>query len=309
MSRLLLRAFTGNAEKVFLPATFNIDTMRIFLTEIIDDDFQPRHSAVELDFSRLQFVEPVGVVVLSNAIEFYRSKGRRIHLLKPKDRSDGIAFLDDALFFERYYGKKIFPDAAVRSSTMPLKNIHSGQAQQFLIQSIMPWIGAKVGLQPETLAGLRAAIEEILHNVQDHSGVEIGCTFAQFYPKKHEIQLAISDFGVGIPANVRKVRSNIKDGQAIELACEEGFTTKSNVRNRGAGLPNLIHWVVGSNKGTVLIASGEGQASIVWSSSFKPKLTPRNVPSKYPGTLVRVILRTDTLDFAAADAQQEVFEW
>jgi hypothetical protein len=39
------------------------------------------------------------------------------------------------------------------------------------------------------------------------------------------------------------------------------------------------------------------------------KLTARTSSGFYPGTLVRVILRTDTLEQSAEDAAPEPFEW
>lgn len=175
----------------------------------------------------------------------------------------------------------------------------------------MPWVGDAVGMSVESLAGVRVSLEEVMHNVRDHSGVEIGCTFAQHFPNKNRIQIAISDFGAGIPNVVRRKMPMTSDSAALRLACQEGFTTKSNVQNRGAGLPTLIKYVTQNNGGNVIIAAGSGHLSAVPANNSpnKLKITNRTAAGFYPGTLVRVMLRTDTLELAASDAEVEPFTW
>jgi hypothetical protein len=154
----------------------------------------------------------------------------------------------------------------------------------------------------------RTSLEEIFHNVNDHSGEGIGCTFAQHFPNKKRIQIAVSDFGKGIPKTVRTKLPLLTDSEAIKKACEEGFTTQSNVKNRGAGLPNLMRYVTQRNNGTVLIASGQANVSAVKGTNGT-KVTGRSQSGIYPGTLVQVMLRTDTLEKSAVDTELEPFEW
>ena len=119
----------------------------------------------------------------------------------------------------------------------------SKDATSFLYFKLMPWIAREVGLKEESLSAIRTSIEEVFHNIRDHSGVGVGCFFAQHYPRKNEIELAISDFGLGFPAQVRTLIPSISDTDALKKASEEGFTTKSNVRNRGAGLTNIMNYI------------------------------------------------------------------
>lgn len=296
---------------VLLPQSFNADTMLTFVSEVIDEQRDAKCSKVIFDFSRLVFVEPVGVVVLSNVIEYFRLLKCKVIFKNHQTRTQGTKFLDDSLFFERYLDKKLFGASPVRSTTIPLNLIHSERAQEYLLNTLMPWVGGSVGMTPDSLAGVRVSLEEVLHNVRDHSGVQIGCTFAQHFPNKSRIQIAISDFGAGIPTIVRKRRPEASDTAALRLACQEGFTTQSNVQNRGAGLPTLIKYVTQNNGGNVLIAAGYGALSAAPTpgGAHPYKITVRSVTGFYPGTLVRVILRTDQLEKAAGDAEVEPFTW
>ncbi len=296
---------------VALPAYFNTNTMLPFCAQVVDEQRDAKCSAVTFDFSRLVFVEPVGVVVLSNLIEYFKQLGCKVRFANHTTRTKGTEFLDDSLFFERYLKRRIFADSGPRGTTIPLRLIHATAAQDFLLNELMPWIATSVGMTTASLDSVRVSLEEILHNVRDHSGVQIGCVFAQHFPMRERIQVAISDFGQGIPAQVRTKVPDASDPAALRLACNEGFSTQSNVQNRGAGLPTLISYVTRRNGGNVLIAAGTGELSAAPTPSGPHpfKITARQSDGNYPGTLVRVILRTDTLERSAADAEPESFEW
>ena len=70
-----------------------------------------------------------------------------------------------------------------------------------------------------------------------------------------------------------------------------------------------MRYITQRNNGTVLISSGKAQISAVQSNVIEPKLTARSVDGFYPGTLVRAILRTDTLEQVIEDTEREIFEW
>lgn len=297
--------------RVVLPQTCNVWTTTQFISEVITDQRDAKFSKVIFDFSRVNFVEPVGLVGLSNLIEYLNKIGCSVAFSNHSSLNQGTKFLDDSEFFERYLKKKIFANSSVRSTTMPLRLIASDKAQEYLIFKLMPWVASSVNMKIESLDSIRVSIEEILHNVNDHSGVRVGCTFAQHFPNKKTIEIAISDFGNGIPSMVRKVIPNTSDSDALKLASQEGFTTKSNVKNRGAGLPTLIKFVVANNGGSVRINSGNASLSAAPSSQNKEKINivARSEDSFYPGTLVRVTLRTGTFEKLAAEAEVEDFKW
>jgi anti-sigma regulatory factor (Ser/Thr protein kinase) len=74
---------------------------------------------------------------------------------------------------------------------------------------------------------------------KDHAGSEaqIASVFPRHYPEDNNIHIAISDFGMGIPDTVRRVKPEIKDDcKAIPQAVIDGFTSQSTPRNRGPGL-------------------------------------------------------------------------
>lgn len=295
--------------EVQLPANFNVYTMYQFIDKVIDEQCDAKCSKLTFNFSTLKFIEPVGVVVLSNFIEYLKKTKVEVFFKGHSTQTAANVFLDDSGFFNHYLKKYIFETHTSRTTTIPLQLVASQDATSFLYTKLMPWIGLEVGLSDESLSAIRTSIEEVFHNIRDHSGVGIGCVFAQHFPKMKIIELAISDFGFGIPEQVRSKIPGISDVDALRKASEEGFTTKSNVRNRGAGLTNITRYITQRNNGTILITSGKAQLSAVQSNKVEPKITARTSDGFYPGTLVRAILRTDTFEKIAADAEREIFEW
>jgi hypothetical protein len=84
---------------VLLPQTFNADTMLPFLSQVVDEQRDAKCSKVTFDFARLKFVEPVGVVVLSNVIEYFRLLRCKVQFANHFVETPGTKFLDDSLFF------------------------------------------------------------------------------------------------------------------------------------------------------------------------------------------------------------------
>lgn len=291
-----------------LPFRLTGETMYGFIGRVLDEHGAPRFDETVFEFpSASDFIDPTGVVVLSNLFEYLarRNAGMRVRFHKPFGPM--VVYLDDIGFFEGYMGAPLGAGTRRRRETVPLQRVRTERMQEYLEFKLMPWIAARVGLDADSVAGVKVCFEEILNNITDHSGVHLGWAFAQFFPKSEHIQVAMSDFGLGIPAVVRTQLPDVSDMQALMKACEEGFTTKSNVRNRGAGLPTLMRYVTQVNRGTVLLASGSGQ---ILAHGYHGNLRlSQHSRGFYPGTLVKVILRTDTFEALEADVQAEPFQW
>lgn len=294
---------------IALPHNLTRETMQSLITQVVDDDGKPRWSRLRLDLARLNFIDPTGVVVLCSLIDYLKRLNVAVNVRITKPYSTCVEYLDDFGFFKHYGGAPLRPQAAVRRTTVPIERVESHQLFAYLENQLMPWIADRVGLAQESIAAVKTCFEEIFHNIDDHSGVDIGCAFAQFFPKNNHIHVAISDYGVGIPYVVRKQLPRLSDDQALLKACEEGFTTKTNVRNRGAGLPTLIRYVTLRNQGSVLLASGRGELAATYQDG-NTRLRARTARDGiYPGTLVKVILRTDSFEAMTEDVKPEDFKW
>lgn len=293
---------------VKLPRVFNSVTMYPFIQRAVNEQGDAQCNEITFDFSELVFIEPVGVVVLSNLIEYFIQLGVKTQLGGLALLSPGTCYLDDSGFFRHYLNYSLRARAKLRDSTLPLRLVANPQAIAYLHGDMIPWIAGRLNTTETALATVRVCIQEVFHNISDHSGVNVGCVYAQHFPQEKELQIAISDFGLGIPVNVHKIRPEVTAAEALLLAVQEGFTTQSNVRNRGAGLAILMRYVTLRNKGAVLITSGKANISAV-ANGDRMKITAREKPVSYPGTLIRVILNTDSLQALFQDIEQEEFSW
>lgn len=306
---MILRMITGGGDvTVALPRTFNMNSMRNFIQSAVDKQAETGARTILFDFRHLEFIEPEGVVVLANTIEHFKQAKVRVRFAGHNHAGGAQRYLDDSGFFEHYLGQRLFIGSAPRETTVPFELFPARNYVPYLYGKLMPWIGQSVNLSEDTLSTIRACLEEVFHNIDYHSGVETGCVFAQHFPQKHRICIAISDFGIGIPTRVRTLAKDASDANALRLAVQEGWTTKTNVVNRGVGLSTLLRYITQRNSGTVLIHSGTGYLS----ATRGPKsssVTSRHAPWAYPGTLVHVVLRTDTLEQLENDVAPEVFQW
>jgi anti-anti-sigma regulatory factor/anti-sigma regulatory factor (Ser/Thr protein kinase) len=301
---MILNILSSSGITVPLPFRLNRETIYSLVNSVLDKDLTPKANKVVFDFSSLSFVEPAGITVLSNLIEVLK-KNKVKTSFSGLSYKPSIHYLNDSGFFKHYLQKEIHQKPTLRGTTLPLELVSYSKSYQYMDCTLIPWLAKELCSDSKSLATAKSCFHEIFNNIQDHSQVNIGCSFAQHYPKNHELQISISDFGVGIPTNVRKKDAELNDQQAIAKACSEGYTTQTTPRNRGAGLHVLIQNVAKRNKGTIIINSLSGIASFT-NTPDGVKGNVRSAAGNYPGTLIQIILDTRKFMF---DAHDEDFEW
>jgi anti-sigma regulatory factor (Ser/Thr protein kinase) len=206
-----------------------------------------------LDFHRLDFIQPAGVIFLSNLIWWLNEQGTEVHLVNANRDVEALRYLDDSRFFEQHCGAKIWERSQPRRTTLPFQRIAPSHSHDWLEHTLLPWLVINIGLTQASFFDLKTCISELFNNIREHTLLEIGSIFVQHYPKRDRINISLADFGLGIPQKVREVRPKISDTEAVILAVQEGFTTKSIPGNAGLGLDLLLKTVVGTNSGEVTI--------------------------------------------------------
>lgn len=291
---------------VRLPARLNKETIYRLVEQVLDEDNNARCRTIYLDFEPLQFIDTTGVTVLSNLIEFLKRVGATTYFKGHKGLHTPVKFLDDSGFFKQYLGYSLDPNAKVRPTTLPLELVEYKRSYEYVGFRLVPWLAYALNTNEPSLSTIKVCLLEIFNNIEDHSKVNIGCVFAQHYPNDDAIQLTVSDFGVGIPARVQAVEPQHNDQQAIRRAAEQGFTTQTTVRNRGAGLDVLIKNVVAKNGGAVVIQSLRGILACTRKPDGTVKRIPRSADGFYPGTLIQISLHKRSF---VSDELDEEFSW
>lgn len=283
-----------------------------FIISAISNQSEEKAGKVVFNLRKIKTITTTGVIGFSNLIVFFKENRIKVEFENYDFDSDAIKFLEDVGFFKLFLGQNLGRVKNSKFKNMPLILIAKDDYTGYMLFQLTPWIATQAGMKSDrSLAPLRSCIEEVFHNINDHSGVKLACTYTQFDPKNSKMTIAISDFGNTIPYLVKNANPELllADHDALDMAWKEGFTTKSNVRNRGAGLHNLIQYVTQQNDGTILIASGKGEISAVKNGESSYKVTARPTDFHYPGTLVRVILKTNNFEKFSEDTKEEQFEW
>lgn len=293
-----------------IPERFTRETMYGLLSRTIDNDLQPISNEIHFDFRNLRFIEPTGITILSNLFEWLLVRNVEANIIYPeefgREKYCPIKYLDDSMFFAEYLGGEPLSEFShVRPTTLPLQKVSYSSSFQWLQNVFVTWLAGRLYVTRESVDGFRVCLDEIFNNINDHAAEDTGCIFVQQYPRNNEIQIAISDFGVGIPHNVKNSHNPfLNDAEALYQAAQKGFSTKSTPKNRGVGLDNLITSAVLNNKGTVHIHSNNGILKCT-NVNNKVEFTPKLAQGFYPGTLIEITLRTDNIE----NITEEEFSW
>lgn len=287
-----------------LPRFFNRRTMYAFINSAIDIAGNPRDSVIDFDFLELEFIEPDGVTALCNLIGLLRAKGVQGRFRGHDRQAASIRYLDDCGIFNMCIGRELRPGRENRATTMPYKLVPSGQVHGYLDITVSPWLANALGVSEGSLADFRASIRELFTNIEDHSTQNIGGMHIQYFPNRNIISVSVSDFGIGIPSAINNRFSFGRDCNAIRYALNEGVSTRSPPRHSGAGLAYLVDYVTCGNRGHVTIYSNKGQV-VCFPGRGGANFVERDAPGFYPGTLVALDLRTDTI----GERETEDLEW
>jgi len=259
-----------------------------------------------INFSQLGFIKPAGVTFLSNLILWLKSRNVDVRFDGHTGNTPALRFLDDSLFFQQHLGYPLNDRACVRSTTLPLMNVHHQDSFAWVRSTLVPWLSSALNVSRPSLYTFQTCVSELFNNIKDHSSREIGSVFAQHFPNINRVGIAVADFGRGIPASVRSVHPDLSDNEAIKRAVQANFTIRSTPGNQGVGLDYLLQSAVTNNGGAVTIYSSTGAVL------FEPSGTgigTNELPHVgfCPGATIDMWLRTDTIQ--DLDEEPEVFEW
>ncbi|MGP8192987.1 MAG: hypothetical protein ACLQLT_10195 [Methylovirgula sp.] len=264
----------------------------------------PEH--IIFDFQRVRFIRPVGVVVLHNIIRWLQAKNCAVAFRGHTGGSAPLRYLHDSLFFKMHLDGIVVAEDSCRATTRPLIEVRHNNSHSWIRLTLIPWVAAQAKVNIASLYGLQSSMTEIFNNILDHSRYDIGSVFGQHFPSEHLITIAVSDMGLGIPVNVRTVKPELSDCDAIIEAVKEGFTTRSIETNAGMGLDQLMRSVVMTLQGRVTIYSGKG---IVSFTPLRGEVDSRPFGNVgfCPGTTIEIGIDTRTIPYLSEE--EEDLQW
>lgn len=263
----------------------------------------PTH--IVFDFNQVLFAEPSGVVQLHNLTRYLRRRDCPVVLRNYEHDRPALRFLDDIGFFFDHNGHRVRPFARQRATTCRLQEVHQTESIGWITGTFIPWFSHCAGRPPGALAGLRNCLVELFNNIRDHSSVEVGSIFAQWYPRKQSLKLSIGDFGRGIPANVVDHGNEYTPVESIIRAFTEGFST-GTPRNRGVGLEVLRSTITTGFGGRFKVYSGGGVAYCSPDGNLQP--TDEWLGnSGYSGTLFDIDVPTHQIDEFEPELEDDIW--
>lgn len=289
-----------------LPDRLTIDRLDPFLEELGAVVASGPAGKLPIEFGPLAFIDPAGTAALATAMDYLRSRGFVPEVRHQPHRAPVAAYLRDVRLFDLLADPETTDLVPGRQTAFPLSRVTHGQSFDLLKNSFAPWLSGILSISPASLEQLRACLGELFNNIADHADVATGFFFAQHFPNAQRVGIALADFGIGIPARVRLRIPGLDDGAALAKAFEEGFSTRTTPRNRGAGLDWLKRYVVDVNGGKVDVHSHRGRL-LASPGPGGAVFQARCARGEFPGVLYYIDLRTEAI--RPAEDTREDLEW
>lgn len=259
---------------ILLPNTLHEGTVSSVIRKINDAD--GTDSIIVVDFTILNFVFPIGALILAQYLKFNRdSRSREIRFISSNIHTNAIGYLTSVGFF-KYFGENPFNtnDLQICKTYIPFSIIEWRDLQSRIhdeklngndikIQDVIDeysdnyseWMFGKI--EPV----ISYCFREIIRNVFEHTNCLYCSICGQIYPKRDEIEICIADSGKGIRNSLASVYPKYNDDEiALRHAILPGITsgdvkTGSVYDNSGFGLFVLSR--IAEMFGYMWIGSGE----------------------------------------------------
>lgn len=260
-------------------------------------------AAVNFDFSACDFLRPNAVVFLGGLARMIYHWGGEAHFLT-KTMHGRVATNLQQNGFAHAMGGGIQP---WRGNAIPYLE-HFEQDKDKIIASLkQDWLGRDwINLSDGLANRIAGQMWEIFANAFEHSASPVGVySCGQYLPQRRELLLAVADFGVGIPSNVRSYlgRPDTPAEEAMRWAFVSGHTTqRMQTFPRGLGLDLLKDFVQKAN-GIMQVFSHDGYARIDQSGE-----TYENSEPFFEGTVVQIQLLCNDKHYMLSDEVEALSE-
>lgn len=288
-----------------------------YIKDVIESEENPFE--FQISFEELKFIEPTGMIMFFNLLENLDRQGIRYSYKDSFDFSkSAISYGVNLGFFQqigalqgRVYDegltyiapKKVEIDKLI---TMFNSNdidyiVYSEELAEKIYNKNFPY-----SLDTNAKKMVIYVIREIIRNVFEHSQSTHFCYASQRYPRQDRLEIAISDFGVGLEKTIPFDSEEKWNGQdtayyAIKKAVMPGVTAGSNhayetgdYRNSGFGI-NIVKKICEKSNGSLFIATNNKAIE------FKEN-KETEFDCDFPGTIIRILIDTSylsNLDFSA----------
>ena len=209
---------------------------------------------IELVLGEECFLYPSAVAWLATLLAKWRADGKSVEV--DDSRNPGVAaYLSRMELFDHLdlVGRDFGTKRTAGGRFLPLLPI-AGEDDVFdSVDAVLDLLMMHFDNARELLPAVEWALNELTDNIVIHSETPVpGFIFAQFYPQKDSLTVAIADAGRGLRDSLAEAHDVDSDRHALDLAMQRGVT-------RGVGQGNGIagsRQILGVNGGGFAIWSG-----------------------------------------------------
>lgn len=267
---------------------------------------------IEISFEELKFIEPAGMIMFFNLLENMERKRIKYTYKDAFNYSkSAISYGINLGFFQQIgaiqgssHDEGLTYIAPQKVNIATLIPVFQSSNIDYLIYSeeLAEKIYSKnfpCDLNINARKIVTYVIREIIRNVFEHSKSTHFCYASQRYPKQDKLEIAISDFGVGLEKTIPFDTDEIKNGKntayyAIKKAVMPGVTAGSNhsyetgsYRNSGFGI-NIVKKICERTKGSLLIATNNKAIEFRENKEIE-------YDCYFPGTVIRILIDNSCL--------------
>ena len=226
---------------------------------------------VVADLSRVEFVDPSGMVSLTTACLEAIKMGNNLAVIAPSDRNVANYLLrmrfrevlrDEGVRFPGGFGSWHVSAQPLADHLLELQPVTRSNATA-VGESLMA-LGREVGIPNEVLVPAFLGLGEGVDNTLEHSGTDRAMVMAQRYrvgSSGFRLQVAVGDIGLGLRRTLRRRRTVADDAEAVNLAVTKGVSRLAGSRH-GNGLADVVKAVCDDAGGTFEIRSGDASLRI-----------------------------------------------
>lgn len=224
---------------------------------------------VVLNFSNARMLNPFFLGGLACAIRYEEGKGRRFQF--EYGTNYGLKSYLTTICFPHCYAPKSgeteeFIQSLDRFKTktyIPIVLFPTGDSstiskiRERVLGAINSILRLQLNFTYSNHSPITYMIDELTHNVNDHSEATGGFIFVQYYPASNYLDLCICDNGIGILHSYNKTNkyNPANETEAVEFAIN-GRSTKDRPESKGFGLWTSRNMLVTGLKGCFYLMTG-----------------------------------------------------
>ena len=225
------------------------------------------------------------IVTLSCLIDYAKKQGALVYLRIDDKDLRGYIFNDVRI---RQYWKENKDEVFSTPEKQPF-NLWRIEEKYYTNYSIaLNQFFSQAYFAGKDLSGLHSCVVELFQNIIDHSESKGNAFFAIAYDqRKTQIDIAICDFGVGIPYTLRSQYKDQKE--ALQRSLIPGVSARTKSHNMGYGMDNIVSTMAPLD----IIRIVSNKAFLIKSKS-KEYVFP--MPYDFMGTLIYFTISTDSFE-------------